>query len=90
MATAMTESYDSGHAHNGETKKSKPVSPARRLASLSSLVEGLGHAIQGMASLGPAGLPKMIELSDELLRVSKRATWVERMGDETWKQRNSG
>ncbi len=62
----------------------KRISPTRRLAALAQIIQGLGQAIDGMSRLGPDGAVKTKELSDQLVMLTKRASWIEKMGDEDW------
>jgi hypothetical protein len=55
-----------------------------RLKALSDTAIGLGRAIQGLGASNTTYLLIVKELSDQLLLIAKRVSWLEKSTDPNW------
>jgi hypothetical protein len=61
------------------------VSPEKRMQFLSQTATALGHAIAGAGRAGPAGISTIQILTEQLVQIVKRISWIEKTADPDWK-----
>lgn len=60
------------------------MSAKDRIDSLSRNAVALGQAINGVGRLGPAAFSIVNSLSEQLMMISKRISWIEKTADTDW------